>query len=188
MTPMGLVDAPDPQEAERGLEHRRMVQFFISLSQTVHYKYDQLLKVVELKYLNVCALCTPLLSKTIMIWIFRRSVRSERPRTALLRSEPSKFLHLFLDFRQNWAWAQVSVRQNMKTYPSFFVMKKIGKGTYLFARKKKMKSTRKSEFFSFFVISVYKQQVMELEKSTRISELRRFNILKISGKSKWLFE
>ena len=75
----------------------------------------------------------------------------------------------------------------MKTYPSFFVMKKIGKGTYLFARKK-IKSTRKSEFFSFFVISVYKQQEMEVEKSTRISELRRFNILKISGKSKWLFE
>ena len=59
---MGLVDAPDPQEAERGLEHCRMVQFLISLSQMVHYKYDQLLEVVELKYLNVCALGTPLLS------------------------------------------------------------------------------------------------------------------------------
>ena len=58
---MGLVDAPDPQEAERGLEHCRMVQFLISLSQMVHYKYDQLLEVVELKYLNVCALGTPLL-------------------------------------------------------------------------------------------------------------------------------
>ena len=57
---MGLVDAPDPQEAERGLEHCRMVQFLISLSQMVHYKYDQLLEVVELKYLNVCALSTPL--------------------------------------------------------------------------------------------------------------------------------
>ena len=57
---MGLVDAPDPQEAERGLEHCRMVQFLISLSQMVHYKYDQLLEVVELKYLNVCALGTPL--------------------------------------------------------------------------------------------------------------------------------
>ena len=59
---MGLVDAPDPQEAERGLEHCRMVQFLISLSQMVHYKYDQLLEVVELKYLNVCALGTPLVS------------------------------------------------------------------------------------------------------------------------------
>ena len=56
---MGLVDAPDPQEAERGLEHCRMVQFLISLSQMVHYKYDQLLEVVELKYINVCALGTP---------------------------------------------------------------------------------------------------------------------------------
>ena len=61
MTPMGLVDAPDHQEAERGLEHCRMVQFLISLFQMVHYNYDQLLEVVELKYLNVCALGTPLL-------------------------------------------------------------------------------------------------------------------------------
>ena len=58
---MGLVDAPDPQEAERGLEHYRMVQFLISLSKMVHFKYDQLLEAVELKNLNVFALCTPLL-------------------------------------------------------------------------------------------------------------------------------
>ena len=57
---MGLVDAPDHQEAERGLEHCRMVQFLISLSKMVHFKYDQLLEAVELKNLNVCALCTPL--------------------------------------------------------------------------------------------------------------------------------
>ena len=40
-----------------------MVQFLISLSQMVHYKYDQLLEVVELKYLNVCALGTPLVNR-----------------------------------------------------------------------------------------------------------------------------
>ena len=64
---MGLVDAPDPQEAERGLEHCRMVQFLISLSQMVHYKYDQLLEVVELKYLNVCALGTPLMFMLMLL-------------------------------------------------------------------------------------------------------------------------
>ena len=64
---MGLVDAPDPQEAERGLEHCRMVQFLISLSQMVHYKYDQLLEVVELKYLNVCALGTPLIDSLMSV-------------------------------------------------------------------------------------------------------------------------
>ena len=64
---MGLVDAPGPQEAERGLEHCRMVQFFVSLSQMVHDKYDQLLEVVELKYLNVCALGTPLKYSTLPI-------------------------------------------------------------------------------------------------------------------------
>ena len=62
---MGLVDAPDPQEAERGMEHCSMVQFFVSLSQMVHYKYDQLLEVVELKYLNVCALGTPLMCNDV---------------------------------------------------------------------------------------------------------------------------
>ena len=36
-------------------------------------------------------------------------------------SEPLKFLHFYLVFGKNWAWAQVSVHQSVKIPPSFFV-------------------------------------------------------------------
>ena len=45
----------------------------------------------------------------------------------------------------------------------------------------KNKKHMKIKGFLFFVISVYKQQEMELEKSTWNSKIRLFNNLNISG-------
>ena len=48
-------------------------------------------------------------------------------------------------------------------------------------QEEKDKKHEKIKGFLFFVLSVYKQQEMELEKSTRKSKLRLFYNLNISG-------
>ena len=58
---MGLVDAPDPQEAESGRERQRLVQFSIFWSQMIASGYVLLLDYAGLKNLNVWSLRTPLL-------------------------------------------------------------------------------------------------------------------------------
>ena len=96
-------------------------------------------------------------------------------------SEPLKFLHFFLVFGQKWAWAQVSVHLNRKIFPSFFVFVMKKQEKELFFWQEKNKKHVKIRWFLFFVFSVYKQQEMELVKSTRKSKLRLFNFLNVSG-------
>ena len=64
--PQGLVDAPDPQEAESGRERQRLVQFSIFWSQMVAFGYVPLLDYAGLKNLNVWSLRTPLMMSLFM--------------------------------------------------------------------------------------------------------------------------
>ena len=61
VTHKGLVDAPDPQEAESGRERQRLVRFSNFWSQMIAFGYVPLLDYAGLKNLYVWSLRTPLL-------------------------------------------------------------------------------------------------------------------------------
>ena len=60
VTPQGLVDAPDPQEAESGCERQRLVRFSIFWSQMIAFGYVPLLDYAGSKNRNVWSLGAPL--------------------------------------------------------------------------------------------------------------------------------
>ena len=108
-----------------------------------------------------------------MIWMFRPSVRSERPRTALLRA--FEVFAFFSSFWKKLGLGSSLSPPKCKNFPLLFCFcfEKTGKG--MNKKHKKIKGSL------FFVLSVYKQQEMELEKSTRKLKLRLFHILNIWG-------
>ena len=55
VTPQGLVDAPDPQEAKSGREQLRLVRFLIFWSHMLAYGCNPLLEYADLKNLNIWA-------------------------------------------------------------------------------------------------------------------------------------